>query len=145
MKFVRTQLCAAMWLAIAAAGIASCGESPSALCEKESPMQGNVVSATSSDGSAAGMLFLPHEPPIKAGEEVKIVWRVTGKGPLSLRYFDPSGAERRLTFGPAEHLDSNFNRPGDEWGAGSQFDQRGCWHIQLSRTGTTADAWLAVQ
>lgn len=132
-------------LAVVMAGMSSCGGTKSAVCENESPITANVVSATSSNGSAAGLLFLKHKLPIASGEEVKIVWRVTGEGPLSLRYFDPSGAERPLTFGPAEHLGSSFNRPGDEWGGGFQFDAKGCWHIRLDRTGTSADAWLAVR
>ncbi len=141
---------------ISVVGISACTRSGGAdqtlQCKNESPITsllpaspGIVVEATSSNGSAAGLLFLKRELPIRSGDEAKIVWRVTGQGPLSLEYFDPSGKDRPLTFGPKEHLDSNFDRPGDEWGAGFQFDVSGCWHIRLSRTGTSADAWVFVQ
>jgi hypothetical protein len=130
---------------IAILGLSSCGEPKSSPCARQSPIRKNVVSASSSNGSAAGLLFLKHKLPIRTGEEVKIVWHITGKGPLSLQYFDPRGTERVLTFGPVEHLDSNFDQPGDEWGAGFQFDAPGCWRIHLSRKGTSADAWLAIQ
>ena len=150
-------------LAFAFVSVSSCGGSrpqPSA-CVNESPIEtiessaissndnqrrkANVLSTSSSNGWAAGLLFLKHTLPIRSGDEVKIVWHVTGQGPLSLQYFDPSGAKRPLTFGPTEHLESNFDRPGDEWGAGFQFDRKGCWHIRLSRKGTSADAWVAVE
>jgi hypothetical protein len=150
-------------VAIAVLGVSSCGGSrpqPSA-CVNESPIRAsplsaissndnqrpkaNVLSTSSSNGWAAGLLFLKHAPPIRSGDEVKIVWHITGQGPLSLQYFDPSGAERPLTFGPTEHLGSSFDRPGAEWGAGFQFDRKGCWHIRLSRKGTSADAWVAVE
>lgn len=133
-------------LAIVIVGMSSCGVSrpqPS-FCKNESPIEANVLSTSSLNGWAAGLLFLKHAPPIRSGDEVKIVWHITGQGPLSLQYFDPSGAKRPLTFGPTEHLDSSFDRPGDEWGAGFQFDRKGCWRIRLSRKGTTADAWLTV-
>jgi hypothetical protein len=134
-------------LAIVIVGMPSCGVSrpqPS-FCKNESPIESNVLSASSSNGSAAGLLFLTHKLPITSGEEVKIVWHITGEGPLSLQYFDSGGAKRPLTFGPTEHLGSSFDRPGDEWGAGFRFDRKGCWHIRLSRTGTSADAWVGVQ
>jgi hypothetical protein len=138
-------LMAAIGLSSAVLGISSCDGTRPPPCKNQSLIQENVVSASSSNGSASGLLFLIHDLPIKSGEEVKIVWHVTGRGPLSIRYFNPSGNSRPLTFGPKEHLDSSFNRPGDEWGAGFRFDVRGCWHIRLSRAGTSADAWLAVQ
>lgn len=150
-------------LAFALIGVCSCGGArpQTSVCVNESPIEviessaissndnqrpkANVLSTSSSNGWAAGLLFLKREPPIRSGDEVKIVWHITGEGPLSLQYFDPNGAERALTFGPTEHLGSSFDRPGDEWGAGFQFDRKGCWHIRLSRTGTSADAWVAVE
>jgi hypothetical protein len=136
-----------MWLAVAVVAMASCGGSrpQRAVCEKASPIRANVLSASSSTGSATGLLFPTHAPPIRSGDELKIVWHITGQGRLSIQYFDPNGAERALTFGPTKHLETNFAGPGDDWGAGFKFDAKGCWHIRLSRTGTSADAWMSVR
>jgi hypothetical protein len=136
-----------MWVAVAIASMASCGKArpQPATCKKESPIQADMLSASSSNGSATGLLFPTHAPPIRSGDELKIVWHITGRGPLSIQYFDPSGAERPLRFGPTEHLETNFAGPGDDWGAGFKFDAKGCWHVRLTRSGTSADAWLAVR
>jgi hypothetical protein len=153
----------ATWSAVVVVASSCTGSSSgpqSFRCQKESPIEtvrvsadsssgkqnpkANVLIASSANGSAAGLLFLRHKLPITSGDEVKIVWRVTGSGPLSIQYFDPSGREQVLTFGPKEHLGSSFDRPGDEWGAGFRFAKRGCWRIRLSRTGTSADAWVSV-
>jgi hypothetical protein len=100
------------------------------------------VAADTSGGTVYGLLFTT--PPITAGSEVKIVWRVTGTGLLSVVAADPSGAAHPLAWGPELHGDSNWDRPGAEWGTGVVFDRPGCWHLRAAREGVQGDVWLDV-
>jgi hypothetical protein len=82
--------------------------------------------------------------PLRVGEQVKIVWRMTGHGPLLATATSPSGAPTPLTFGPDEHLSSSYQRPGDEWGTGYLFTEPGCSHLHFARDDTTADVWFEI-
>jgi hypothetical protein len=95
------------------------------------------------DVSLWGLVFA--SAPIKAGAQVKIVWRMTGSGPLTVVAFDPEGKTRPLLFGPAYHGSSDYHRPGQEWGTGFSFDKPGCWRITLSRTSSAADVYFEVR
>jgi hypothetical protein len=88
--------------------------------------------AARGDGMVAhGLVQSAHVPP-RPGV-VKIVWRVTGTGPLHVRAVGPDGAVGRLAFGPERHSGSNFTYPGGEWGTGIRFTRPGCWQVRLSR------------
>lgn len=79
------------------------------------------------------------------GDELKIVWRMTGTGPLHVRFTAPDGRTQPLVFGPEAHgAGSTYRRPGDEWGTGFRFNVTGCWHIHLTRDDTSGDVWLNV-
>jgi hypothetical protein len=94
--------------------------------------------------SAFGLLMVTRSLKMRSGDEIKIVWRVTGEGDLSVGFSDPLGNPRPLVFGPERHGGSSYNRPGEEWGTGFTFDRSGCWHIALSRGSGTADVWLKI-
>ena len=102
------------------------------------------VQGISPDVSVYGLLFTTHAGPIRDGDEVKIVWRMTGRGDLAVSYVAPDGQPRPLVFGPESHSASTYSRPGDEWGTGFRFDQPGCWRIQLKRSIGSGDVWLTV-
>ncbi len=82
--------------------------------------------------------------PIRAGDEVKIVWRMTGSGPILLRAVSPRGRVAPLVWGPEPHVSSSYTRPGDEWGAGYRFTSPGCWRLHAERDDGEADVWLYV-
>jgi hypothetical protein len=82
--------------------------------------------------------------PTTEGRSLKVVWRVTGKGPLRVTFRDPSGDRHPLGFGPDEHSASSFRHPGREWGTGFAFDAPGCWTVQVARTGTVATVGILV-
>lgn len=64
--------------------------------------------------------------PLTVNHETKIVWRMTGSGPLSLTAVDPTGGRHQPTWGPVSHGESsNYDRPGEEWGAGYTFATAG--------------------
>lgn len=96
------------------------------------------------DATIYGLLFPTHPGPIRSGDELKIVWRMTGQGDLSVSYFAPDGRPGVLTFGPEPHGGSSYQRPGDEWGTGFSFDAAGCWRIHLERPVGSGDVWIAI-
>jgi hypothetical protein len=71
--------------------------------------------------------------PVEASADVKIVWRVTGDGEITLTAISPTGRRIEPTQGPTHHTGSSFKRPGDEWGSVFVFDEAGCWEIEVRR------------
>ncbi|GAA2288432.1 hypothetical protein GCM10010149_38880 [Nonomuraea roseoviolacea subsp. roseoviolacea] len=90
-----------------------------------------------------GLLFAP--APFERNREVKIVWRMTGEGPLTVTATLPDGTRARRTFGPEQHGGSTWKRPGDEWGTGFVFPKPGCWRFDLTRTRGTGQVRLPVR
>jgi hypothetical protein len=86
-----------------------------------------------------GLADVPHPLPARAGDQEKIVWRMTGSGRLTLTAIGPDGRHHRLAWGPDAHLGSNWDKPGDEWGAGYVFTTPGCWDLRAVRGDATAD------
>jgi hypothetical protein len=70
------------------------------------------------------------------GTEIKIAWRMTGTGDLSMRAVGPDGRTTTPIWGPESHGSSNWQRPGDEWGTGWVFPVAGCWLVQATRAGS---------
>lgn len=99
-------------------------------------------------GQATGAILwaLPFAPlPFVAGHEVKIVWRMTGSGSPQFTATGPSGEDPDvLQWGPEVHLDSTWNRPGDEWGTGFRFTDAGCWRITVRRDDGAGSIWVRV-
>ncbi|WP_336212357.1 hypothetical protein [Nonomuraea sp. LPB2021202275-12-8] len=100
------------------------------------------VRGTSADAELWGLLFA--EVPFKRGKEIKIVWRMTGEGPLEVSASLPSGKQAKLVW-LEDHGGSNWQRPGHEWGTGWVFPEPGCWKVKLSRTRGSGHAWLRVK
>jgi hypothetical protein len=117
----------------------------SSTCDASTPILAtNEVQGVATDATVYGLLFLTHPTPVRAGETLKIVWRMTGQGDLSVTSTSPSNRAGTLTFGPETHGASTYDRPGDEWGTGFLFDETGCWHIHLQRTVCSADVWINI-
>jgi hypothetical protein len=91
-----------------------------------------------------GLAMGPGHVPPRVGEELKIVWRMTGTGPLRVVFRAPDGHTQPLVFGPEPHGSSSYQRPGDEWGTGFRFPVRGCWSIHLARNDAGLDIHLVV-
>ncbi|WP_188190534.1 hypothetical protein [Nonomuraea sp. SYSU D8015] len=103
------------------------------------------VRGTAEGAELWGLLFTKGPPPLPRGEEVKIVWRMTGEGPLQIRATLPDGTRAKLAWGPEEHGGSSWRRPGQEWGTGFVFPERGCWKVELTRTRSSGHVWLPVR
>jgi hypothetical protein len=82
--------------------------------------------------------------PASVGTPLKLVWRVTGTGGLSVRFESPEGKRVPLSAGPTPHTGSTFVHPGAEYGTIFEFDQPGCWIIRLTRARTHATVRVSV-
>jgi len=93
-------------------------------------------------GSVWALAFSPMPPP--AGQEIKVVWRMTGAGPFAFHVSDVAGQSIPLVWGPEDHGSSTWKHPGDEIGTGLKFPHSGCWQIHVTRPNVDADLWLGV-
>ena len=142
----RAPLSPGVLTAVAALGLVACtvgsGEdsadpsrsgtsSAPAACRTPTLDEENSFEASATGGEVNALVFGSLPP--RAGSELKIVWRVTGDGDLTVSAERPDGSAGVLTFGPQAHSGSNFSRPGDEWGTGFLFDVPGCWQLEVRR------------
>lgn len=102
------------------------------------------VHGTSTHGQLWGLLFIKRRY-VVTGQPLKVVWRMTGHGPLRLSTTGPHHRQIALSWGPTMHLSSDYRRPGDEWGAGYRFPTAGCWRLHATRDSNAADVWLRVR
>jgi hypothetical protein len=123
-------------------GAASCGPASPI---RSDPSLGPEVEGTGHQATLYGLIMVTSAMPVRVGEDVKIVWRMTGSGPLQLSATNPLGKVVPLTWGPEPHGGSDFARPGDECGAGYAFAVPGCWDLHAQRTTGSADVWLSVR
>jgi hypothetical protein len=85
------------------------------------------------NGATLWALFFPTEPVLTAGTEIKVAWRMTGSGDLSINAMGPDGTVVKPVWGPERHIGSNWGRPGQEWGTGWVFPTAGCWTVNAKR------------
>jgi hypothetical protein len=69
---------------------------------------------------------------------------ITGEGDLEIAAQDPEETSHGPTQGPTPHSDSNFDRPGDEWGTFFRFPTSGCWQVIARRGATRATLTVRV-
>ncbi|HZO71412.1 MAG TPA: hypothetical protein VFB60_04365 [Ktedonobacteraceae bacterium] len=81
---------------------------------------------------------------MNAGQELKIVWRMTGNGDIQAVAQGPHGQTVQPKW-VSFHSGSNWNRPGPEWGTGFVLPEPGCWDFHVSRTDASGDVWLLVK
>ena len=82
---------------------------------------------------------------LKASSDQKIVWRLTGTGSPQFTTLGPEGQHARLVFGPNAHVGSSWDRPGQEWGIGFNFQTKGCWDLHVTRGNAIGDVWLIIK
>jgi len=92
--------------------------------------------------SLYGLAFVKAGTALPIGESVKVVWRMTGTGDLTVSMRRPDGTRKRLDWGPEAHGGSTYHRPGDEWGTGFTLDRPGCWELRFSRGSSHASVWI---
>ena len=95
-----------------------------------------------SDGEMWALLFFDKA---YAKKDEKIVWRITGTGKqFDVQAQHEDGTIIRPIWGPDYHGGSSWKRPGDEWGAGFNFPESGCWTLTVTRGTTTGEVRLDV-
>lgn len=103
-----------------------------------SEIQGNMHT----EGELWALLFFGRA---RVGEELKIVWRMTGTdGEFNVEGRHEDGTLTSPIWGPEAHGGSTWERPGDEWGTGFNFPQPGCWTLTASRGPTSGQIYLDV-
>jgi hypothetical protein len=132
-------------------GRANCNP-PSPLGVFGSPLPGAQGTATR---GSVWALFFPslgmHWQPGRAvftgavGKDFKIVFRVTGSGPIRLSARGANGTTLTPDWGPQAHGGSTWNRPGGEWGVGFTFPTPGCYRLHAARSGTVGDVWVLIR
>lgn len=106
---------------------------------------GSEIKGTTSEGvSLYGIGGGKHGFPIRVGEDVKIVWRMTGEGDLKVTATAPDGSYLAPVHDPQYHTGSNYERPGSEWGVFYKFNVPGCWNLHFTRGDSQGDVWLEV-
>jgi hypothetical protein len=97
-----------------------------------------------SDGELWALLFFDQA---HAGQDEKIVWRMTSTGtgkPFDVQARHVDGTIIRPIWGPEFHGGSNWDRPGDEWGTGFNFPEPGCWTLTVTSGATSGEIRLDV-
>jgi hypothetical protein len=129
---------------------AGCTNADSAARARSSSEPSSPAAPTSSVPEAQGVgrgvsLWALFFTDLKRDQEIKIVWRMTGAGDLSMRATGPGGAIVTPVWGPEPHSGSSWQKPGDEWGTGWVFPSAGRWIVHATRSESgTADLALTI-
>jgi hypothetical protein len=91
-----------------------------------------------------GLFMSQDAVPVRAGADIKVVWRMPGEGDLRVSLVAPNSTKSDLAWGPEEHSTSNYLRPGREWGTGFNLGAPGCWELKLATDTTAASVWIDV-
>ena len=94
-----------------------------------------------SSGEVWALLFFDQA---RAGDDEKIVWRISGSGQPDFQAQNQDGVVIRPDWGPALHESSTWDRPGQEWGTGFIFPEGGCWTITVTHGATVGEIKLRV-
>lgn len=139
MSTPRPRLLVLMVLALVVLSGCSNRDSSPEVCDPELMQPGGDVRVPSEGFEVWALPFWTHHMTIgqpiytPKGEELKIVWRATGEGEISMQGLGPDGSTVEPVWGPEGHISSNWDRPGDEWGTGWVFPETGCWSIEIKR------------
>jgi hypothetical protein len=116
--------------------------------ERCNPSSPRIPSAGVAFGALVGTATPGHaihalmEPLVYAGDEAKIVWRMTGMGPLVIYAIHEDGTRIEPTKVEAHTAGSSFAFPGDEWGVFIRFSKPGCWSVQAERDPARGAIWF---
>ncbi len=150
LKFARVMaIGCSVWLALFVnlqAGMAQTPPTPS-LCQPSEigTTSGGLpeIQGVSESQSLWALLF-PYHLPVRADEDLKIVWRMTGIGYFNVKAQHTDGTVIGPIWGPEGHLGSTWERPGNEWGTGFHFPEPGCWRMLVQRGKDTGEVDLLV-
>ena len=89
------------------------------------------------------VLFLGGVPPVKV--TAKIIWKdgESFQDPIQVVGLGPQG-ERLQPLFLQKHGNSNWDRPGAEWGTAFNFPVAGCWDLHVTGGKTVGDVWVII-
>ena len=133
-------------LAVGVAVLTAC-TAPSSMDPEDGPAAAPSSSTTectlgpvAADGGIAGeaangefWVLPPSQQMLRVGRTFKLVFRLTGEGPVEAFAIAPDGRRAEPTAPLRPHAASNFNRPGQEWGAFFRVYEPGCWDLVVQR------------
>ena len=136
------------WVGVCAVAVVACTPSETdddATATATSPADKECsLGPVEEDGGVAGeavngefWVLAPGEEMLTVGRDIKVVFRLTGSGPAAAFIVSPDGERVELTGRLQPHTGSNFDRPGEEWGAFFEPDEPGCWELIVERGDTT--------
>lgn len=96
--------------------------------------ESNELTLQGPEHEAWGLVLFSGRQPFTTAESTRIVWRVTGSGAFDTWALDPSGHRAGPTSRPDKRVSSNYDRPGEEWGAEYEFTEPGCWTLAVQRS-----------
>lgn len=133
-------------LALTAGACTSAGQDPApTAAAAPGPGAGLMGHEVRADSDALETWALLYEPsPWRPGQEVKVVWRTTGRGPFRVVAIGPRSQRVPPLAGPTQHAGSTWDRPGEEWGTFFRLDEPGPWRLQVRRGTATASLALVV-
>ena len=102
------------------------------------------VQGTASAGNSLYGLIMTPQPLTASNSMAKFVWRMTGRGNLTVAVTRPNGSTGVLAWGPELHGGSTYHRPGEEWGTGIILDAPGCWRLDFELGTAVAFVYLVV-
>ena len=85
-------------------------------------------------GEVVALVF--HALPLTAMQETKIVWRVTGHGPLRVTGINEAGDVAQIS-GLSAHS-------GGDWGTFVILPKPGCWRLHVQRDDVSGDVFIPV-
>jgi hypothetical protein len=112
-------------------------------CTRSSPLKvhrpGFVDVTPIVEGGSARAVVMEGRPfPAKA--KIKMVWKLTGSGPLHL--FATGASKEIAPLQLSEHSYPGLEGPGDEWGTVFEFRTAGCYVVHAERA--TASAYIKI-
>jgi hypothetical protein len=94
---------------------------------------GGLVEGQPQGEGLEAWVLLWKAPPWPVDAEIKLVVSLTGAGEFTAAAVGPDGLELDPSWGPNHHSDSNFDRPGEEWGLAFAPSVPGCWELVVGR------------
>jgi hypothetical protein len=79
------------------------------------------------------------------GQEVKIIWGMTGVGAFHVVALGPDADRVEPLWGPQRHSRGNWIHPGAEWGTGFVLPSAGCWRLHVVRGRRSGDIEIVLR
>jgi hypothetical protein len=115
-----------------------------AACPPTADLHGLTTQQGIGRGVELAVLLFPTAPQLRARQELKIVFRLTGGQDVTVTADGPHDKVILPVWGPEWHGGSTFDAPGAEFGAGFVFPDDGCWRIRVVNESGVGEVTLRI-